>query len=407
MSPVESLQPHQSELLFLRATRTPGSHFGRLLTALPLMATLALVVSNAIRTPIEQMTCTPLESMSAEIRVLINLGAPQALCLNHHGRPQLNVYSDALAIVLLLCLSGGFFTARYQWQGYSALVPHMVNNGSLVFTSPRQQARFSTEIRNANRFMRKLGRFSVVFAIASAVLVSIFAMSQYEFGIYASLAPDDATRAAWARDAYAGWWLSLPNNKAAAVVYYAVGAFALYVVTTQNIIGIRILGALWRARSTFQMRADHLNADGYYGWLPVRMILSATYLQIALHGVALACIAAQLPPDWLHSPLFWFAALQWVLTLPFYLAWPLLITVRKIRHYKTTEVTFLSAQAHHLAESLDQPSAFALEADYARRIETVRNVPSLPYGNPRDTVLYLLAATADVAAFAAILSIKF
>jgi hypothetical protein len=132
--------------------------------------------------------------------------------------------------------------------------------------------------------------------------------------------------------------------------------------------------------------------------------LSATYLQIAIHGSALAAIGIMLPPGGITSPVFDVAAGQWILTLPFYILWPIILTRQKVLVYKERQIDFLATEVRRLARRASRREALGLEEDYADRIEKVRKIPSLPYRRPRDSMFFMIGFIADFSAVIAIIA---
>lgn len=280
----------------------------------------------------------------------------------------------------------------------------MTNFGSLTFPNKQSRRELEKRIRAANRFFERVSKIAPVTLLVICVLVALLALEQYRYGIFAALAPTGYDVNKWSKAAYAGWWLSPHRALEATVVYFAVGILELYIVTIQNIVGFRILHTMWQSRTYFAIGADYVNSDGYYGWEPIRRILSATYLQIAIHGLALAAIGIMLPPGGVTSPVFDVAAGQWVVTLPFYLLWPIILTKQKVLVYKGKEIDFLTAEVRQLAKRSSRREVLGLEADYGDRIEKVRQIPTLPYRRPRDSVLFLIGFIADFSAVIAIIT---
>ena len=78
-----------------------------------------------------------------------------------------------------------------------------------------------------------------------------------------------------------------------------------------------------------------------WGWRPARTILNATYTEIVVHGIGLAAIILAMPPDGLAYVIVAIPALEWMVTLPFYLFVPLFLIWRGVRRFKTRELSLL------------------------------------------------------------------
>jgi hypothetical protein len=398
-------RPHAAEPVILRWSVTEPNSRGRILPALPLAAVVFILCLESVLPPDSSNSDTGgiLRTFCSQLSVLTSKITSPKFCNGGTVATALSISHDMFSILTMILLAVGTYTARYQWSGYAKLVSHMAKFGSLVFPTNRDRYELQRNVKSANRFFERLARISPVLLASSCALVLLLAVAQYRRGVFAALAPSNYRVDEWSKTAYAGWWLSPALAPEASVVYFAVGILELYIVTMQNIVGLRVLYALWQSRENFTMAADHVNSDGYYGWEPVRRILSATYLQIAIHGMALATIGVMLPPGGLSSPAFDVAAAQWLVTLPFYIIWPIILTRQKVERYKRTEITNLTAEVRQLTKRASRREVLGLEADFADRIEKVRQIPSLPYRRPRDSVLFLIGFVADFSAVVAII----
>lgn len=401
-------RPHAAEPIILRWTVTKPNTWGRVLPALPLAAVLFILCFESIRSAYSPHATTGssgiFTTLCSQLSLLAAKITQPKFCKGQVTAPAFSMSHDMFSIATMILLALGTYTARHQWSGYAKFLSHMTKFGSLTFPSRQDRRELEKRVRVANRFFERLSNIAPVILAVICVLVALLALEQYRHGVFAVLAPPKYNSNTWSKAAYAGWWLSPTRALEATVVYFAVGSLELYIVTIQNIVGFRILYTMWQSRRHFAIAADYVNSDGYYGWEPIRRILSATYLQIAIHGLALAAIGIMLPPGGITSPVFDVAAGQWILTLPFYLLWPVILTKQKVSVYKEKEIAFLTTEVRRLARNTSRREVLGLEEDYAGRIDKVRQIPSLPYRRPRDSVLFIIGFVADFSAVIAIIT---
>lgn len=316
------------------------------------------------------------------------------------------LHNDPFLFLALLFITVTPRTAAHQWDGYGTLASHMSEFGSMRFDTTQSRGAFNTQILLANIFFQRLRKWSYPILGLSLALTGVLLWLWRSDGAFSALAPATVDPVEWSRSAYAQWWMRIPDVRALLerLAVLLPAAFGLYTVMLQNVIGPRILFSLWRARGDFEIGADHLNADGYFGWLPVRKILSATYVQIVIHGIALAAIGVTLPPNGAQNWTFIFLAGQWVVTLPLYVLLPVILTRRKMIAYKSGEISTLQSEVARVTRGKPLEEKLAIEHTFAQRIQEVRQVPSLPYARPRDGFILVTGLIADLAAVVAVAS---
>ncbi len=307
------------------------------------------------------------------------------------------ILRDVLSLVAAVTLAVTPILIHRQWTGFATMVSHMSGRGSMRLRDEEGLLAFRREVEAANRDIRRVGRIAPWVMLAMAVVFLVLMAHQSRDGVFYALAPKDGDSHAWALAAYRSWWASPHGNPYGAAVYFAFGTWGVYAITQQNLVGIRIIWALWQSRAVMDFGADPINKDGYFGWKPVREIVAATYIEVGIHGLALICVAATLQPGVLFGPLA-AASLQWVLTLPLYLAFPPLFARSKILRYKEAEIESLDEQAASIGPDLPPYQRIAMQDALAARIALVRRIPTLPFKSAKDLALF--AATAGANALA-------
>jgi len=290
---VINFRTYAAEPILLRQAAFGTKLRGYSLLTIPLLAVISIVGYEFIVGPNLTGSHDHLETLCRQLyAVNHHLALPES-CRSGKLSPDFSLGNDMFSLVTMVILGLTAFTASYQWTGYAKLMGHMAHCGSMTFDSANDQLAVRRHVMLANRFFRRITRFSPFILAFTMLLMLILVITQYHRGVFAPLAPDGHFIKAWAKDAYNGWWAAPKNSPLAFAVYFGIGSVGLYIITIQNIVGLRVIYALWRSRRNYSIGADHVNSDGYYGWAPVRRILSATYCQIALHGIALAAVRSR------------------------------------------------------------------------------------------------------------------
>jgi hypothetical protein len=253
--------PHIAEPLILRWTAIPNNKYGRIAPFLPAATLIALITYHLTNlTTVEilragQSFCAQFTSLASHLPTI-------SACQRGEVPTSFPITNDFFTVVTLTVLAATTFTARHQWSGYSILAKHMTESGAIRFKSSRDRRRFATEIHQANALFRRVSRLSPAILCVVAMLIVLLVVEQHRNGVFAALTPSDRTELEWSRLAYSNWWVAPKNSVISTVTYVLIGTIALHIITIQNIIGPRILLALWRARTTFSIGADYVITDG-------------------------------------------------------------------------------------------------------------------------------------------------
>lgn len=387
--PVDDLQPFPGEPGFLLAVSRRQNP--TLLALLPVGLILGGLVFVARAYPLQQSI---VGRLCADARALIDLEPAHSGLCAVSDTTRFPLARDLYSAIAAVALGASFVVIWLQWHAYAQMLSLMVKRGSMVLSDGGTA--LSREVRRANATIEAIGRCSPITILVVAAAITALMSDQGRFGVFHNFAPAGAV-GTWAADAYRGWWASPLTHPTGALFYFLVGTWGVYLVTQQNIVGLRIILALWNTKETVSFAADPVDQDGYFGWGPVRSALAATFVELALHGIALACVALTLPPQTLNGP-FLFVLAQWAVMLPLHISFPFFFVRRKIKAYKKRETERLSLEARTIDPSLPEHERFARQDALRQRIQLIRNVPVLPFKSPRDLTIFGLSIAADLIA---------
>jgi hypothetical protein len=308
---------------------------------------------------------------------------------------------DIYSLVAALMLATTPIAIARQWTAYTNLLSQMASRGAMRANDDTDTLR--REVAEANRRIRSVGRLAPITMLVVAAAITELIAFQSRHGVFQHLAPPGAgDQAAWTSAAYDQWWASQTVSSLGHITYFVVATWSVYIATQQNLVGFYIMRALWRSRHSLDFGADPVNTDGYFGWSSVRTALAATYTELAMHGIALACVAITVPPGSLTGPMV-IASFQWLISLVVHLAFPFVFVHGKIRIYKERELGHLMASLENLDSSLPEYERIAIQNTLGERMAIIRTVPTLPFKSLRDSMLFSTSVIADSAAVVALL----
>lgn len=301
----------------------------------------------------------------------------------------LPAWRDITFFVVFIVMGVTPWLAQRQWQGYERLIPMMMKDGTLVVRDrPRSPMDWQDEVYAANKWIHKVRFWRIpILGVSAAVCVAIFeAQLNVRVGPTTYSAQDGLPRI---------WWIA--EQPVVAALYCIVVILGVYVVSIQNLVGCRIILAMFRLRRVLRFGVDYYNADGAWGWSPVRRILGATYAEVVLHGIALASIATVMPRD---NILFWAVALpssEWAATLPIYAIAPFAIIARGLKHNREFEARSLDAllSGRNMIARMD-PMVF-------QRYAVFNLVPRIPFLGLSEKLLFIVAQVANFSACYAVI----
>lgn len=305
---------------------------------------------------------------------------------------------DLLSLYAALSLAVTSIFIRRKWGGMANLVSYMTANGSITFRTADGRQELLQEVARSNRHIRRMGALSPLVMLAIAVGIYSLMFQQASRGVFYNYAPDSVDPQAWARASYASWWASPNVSLLGAITYFTVATWGCYLVTQQNLVGLRVIWAFWRTRKHVLFGAS-LGAK-YNGWEPVRMILSGTYTEIMVHGVAIACVASMMPPGSFFGPLG-VAAYQWLLVVPIYAAFPFVFVRPQIARVKREKL----AQLEESQKAIVARRAMSPTPDWQHDAEMlaignviadVDKIRTLPLATVKEAIWFVLALCANL-----------
>lgn len=390
---IADLKPFEGELSLLR----PASRFGARATKVLLLSVPTILLSAflTIETVRGGTDVGAIGQGWQDVKYLLGISETR--------RPssfEFPLGRDVLTIVAMYLLSLTPLLIYVMWSGYARMLSAMYTARALTL-DPADLQNVNASIGRCNRDIRRIGYAAPLVLCALIAVMAVFHHMENTSGMFPLLVPGDGTGQSGARAAYDHWWASAGF---AAVVYQAVFVYGIYLITQQNLVGIRIIWCLFRARHDLRFEADRFNQDGYYGWSQVRKSLTAVYVELAIHGLAMACVFVNLPTDVVVGPSS-AAWVQWALVLPLYVAFPFLLVRPTIQNFKDREITDLYSTRRDPDTDRYKAAAIKHNAFIADQIAKVRAIPTLPFKPVRDSALFLVSVTADTAAVVALVSI--
>jgi hypothetical protein len=385
----------EAEPFLLAKFRTHGWRTGWILVATPaclmLILILAAIYGQLSMSDVSGQICRDaatflhMGKLKCAKGVAANIGFP--------------VLRDIPSLFVIVSLAFTPYLILRQWGSIEILLPSMVRSGALKPPSTVEVAAIRAEVAKTNDYFLRVGRAARFVLAISAICVVLVSVAESRLGVYSVFAPASTENNHWGIQVYAHWWASWQAAPVSAFFYLAIGTLGIYFIIIMNLAGSRVLVALWRLRKTLEYRADVYNRDGYHGWAEARGVLLPTYIAILAHGFCLVLVSLSLPQPigvWVLLPVL----SQWVVTLPFYLAMPPLLTRQAILTFRRREVTLLGIALRRV-----ESNRSALVADHryhtecealVQRIQRFSSIRSMPFNRPRDIILALLQLLATV-----------
>lgn len=368
-----------------------------LFCAIPLGLTLLILIVIMISQPAHQSIVS---RICTDFRHMLGQHPSKSQGCNAPASTWFPPTRDIYTVVAAIVMGATPVMIFRQWRAYRTLLNRMVQSGAILLSD--NGATLRSQVRSANRAISTIGRFApVTLLVTSTAVVELMAV-QARRGVFYLLAPASANRQIWAEAAYHQWWASLNRGYLGYGLYFALGSWSLYIVTQQNLVGVHIIRALWKSRDSITFGADPVNADGYFGWASVRSALVPTYIELTMHGFALACVLVMMPPGSFVGPLA-LASYQWLISLPVHLAFPFVFVRRNIAAYKSSELERLEKSARETELSLPEFRRIEIQNIIAERMEIIRSVPTLPFKSMKDTSLFIISVVANASAVSALL----
>jgi hypothetical protein len=143
-----------------------------------------------------------------------------------------------------------------------------------------------------NRWMDSLSYLFFVNVIIAGLLAFLFISSEERLGLFRILADSSAPHGEtvrFAQSAYENWWGSkdnLPGNVAGGFIV----AFAMLIITLQNVAGLAAVYLIGSLRAFFAFSADWYNGDRNYGWMPLTRAYRTVRFSLMIHAAMLSLV---------------------------------------------------------------------------------------------------------------------
>jgi hypothetical protein len=130
----------------------------------------------------------------------------------------------------------------------------------------------------------------------------------------------------WVKQAYISWWAGSEAHPAGVIIYCMIVTLEIFVILTQNVVGLFCTYVLLSFSAVAELDADWLNRDGNYGWKPIARVYRTVVLTLALHGLAISVAFVWLGYENLF--LIFVLVTAWVAVFLLYLLLPYLVFKR-------------------------------------------------------------------------------
>lgn len=145
------------------------------------------------------------------------------------------------------------------------------------------------EVKLANDHFRSIGSrtASATVLLLSAMLSTLFVYLINSWGPYTSWNKTDLVTSVWRRRVYAGWWANPHSHLILAIALWCLGCYFFYFIIKQVTMGAYFAIYVHRisARKFGVCPNLKANTDGFWGLLPMRRFMQATYSSALGHTI--------------------------------------------------------------------------------------------------------------------------
>jgi hypothetical protein len=233
------------------------------------------------------------------------------------------------------------------------------------------------ELAKANSLFVAAGRLSLVFAFVSLGIAALLFVSSHSPPIFLPLAPGATQhiRARWGLAAYHLWWATMDREHIAGAITYMFGsAFTVYIILKHNIAGICFVSFFWAVRKHAVFTMDKRNADGYYGWYPMRRLVLSVFISVAASLIAFTSLFTLLPFHAISGYLPF--ALIYLIGIPIYVVLPLWLLGRAADRFRRNEIAITVERFMRVRRrtSLSYSEMVELERTERAEIKYIRDI---------------------------------
>jgi hypothetical protein len=175
---------------------------------------------------------------------------------------------------------------------------------------------------------------------------------------------------------YQHWWASLWPLRPGGVAFVLFGAWGIYVVYAQSVLGFKYVRFLRAMGSSYRFRANVLNPDGFFGWQPLRGVF--TILQL---GAACTFLNSLAFTFFLEPALGPVGMAAFIATFVGIVSYVYVFFSRNLRRQvrldKTLQTKEVMDRIEDLSTKTDEPSLLRLLVAY-RQLDYLGQIPSSP-----------------------------
>lgn len=252
-----------------------------------------------------------------------------------------------------------------------------IREGGLIRLDRGTRILVRRELAKANGRFAAVGRFSLSIALVSIGIAALLFVSSHSPPIFLPLAPGATqhARANWGLAAYHLWWATMDREHIAGAITYMLGsAFTIYIILKHNIAGICFVSFFWSVRKHAVFTMDKRNADGCYGWYPMRRLLLSVFISVAASLIAFTSLFTLLPFHAISGYLPF--ALIYLVGIPVYVALPLWLLSQAADRFRRDEITITVERFRRVRRrtSLSYPEIVELERMERAEIKYIRDI---------------------------------
>lgn len=229
--------------------------------------------------------------------------------------PRVPLLRDLPDLALFLLIMIGFVLLHRQWQLISECLPRLRKSNTLT---PRDRPRRNWltfvfgldpvigEPGDPGAFDRMECRLGQVRTRTKLVMVGIVlggglvlaillhnALDQNALRVFVPTRLSPGEREHWLTEARLNWWAGSPHP-AGYILYGLITWLGMSLIVAYNLMGIITVCVAIIVYPVIEAKADWLNKDGRYGWMPVAQVYRSVYWTIALFCAVISILVALL-----------------------------------------------------------------------------------------------------------------
>lgn len=212
-----------------------------------------------------------------------------------HSRPEFPILRDLPSLWAVVTAWLTPYLLYRQWVAFEDFLPAMGRSGLIVLDGV-DQPELAKRIRHVNQSFMAAGERAAQRMLLSCFFAFLVIYSQRSSGVFGLLTSPGSTEQGFRDSAYGSWWAALDTHPAGFAFYFVSASMLIYLILTQNEVGIRYVGFFYRVRDVIRFDFDFANPDRFWGWRRLRTILWTVYWSLFFHGTSLLWLIAVTSP---------------------------------------------------------------------------------------------------------------